>query len=800
MTIFDFNKDWMFNKEGSEDIQKVTLPHDAMIHEDRGQSSPGGSAVGFFMPGKYRYVKIFEKPKGWDGLTVLLAFGGVYRKAEVFVNGQKAAYQSYGYTSFEVDITDYLKDGENSILVTADNSKMPNSRWYTGAGIYRPVYAVVGYSSNHINFEGVRVSTLEYSPAKIRVQTNAVHTKDVTVKVEVSDLYKDEIYTAEGEDVEIEMPGAKLWSDKSPNLYRASVQLVDKDDRVLDSDTTLFGIRKVEWSTKGFFVNGEETLLRGGCVHHDNGILGACEYQEAANRKVRILKENGFNAIRSAHNPISREMLNACDRFGMYVMDETFDMWYRPKTRYDYSWEFETYWKEDVKAVVKKDFSHPSVIMYSIGNEVSEPASEMGVEYAKAQRDLFHELDPSRPVTAGANLLILGAGGLGIDVMATAGDATGKTTGGEELPSSAVGDFTSGSLLFNNLYQKAGPVMNYMPAIPFIDKVISPFLDSLDIAGYNYGRGRYELEGKQHPNRIVVGSETLPQEIGKNWEKVKELPYVIGDFMWTGWDYIGEAGFGAWNYDKSSIIDIKYPWLLNGSGAVDITGHPGCAAGLASVVWRMTDTPFVGVRPINHMGTLSASMWRGSNAVDSWSWRGCDYMSATVEVYTSGAFVRLIMNGEPVGIKRVHDYKAVFNIRYEPGTLSAVCYDQTFREYSGKTLQSAEGPISIHIDSEREAALPGEVVFAEITLQGENGVVESNDDTRLRVTVENCELLGFGSAEPETTERYDSGVFTTQYGRALACVRMGEKGSAIIYAEPDCVDPKEGVKKVIRIL
>jgi hypothetical protein len=307
------------------------------------------------------------------------------------------------------------------------------------------------------------------------------------------------------------------------------------------------------------------------------------------------------------------------------------------------------------------------------------------------------------------------------------------------------------------------------------DDTTSPFLDLLDIAGYNYASGRYALEAKAHPNRIIVGTETFCHEIAKNWKMVKKHPYLIGDFMWAAWDYLGEAGVGAWSYAADAKMFFKpYPWLLAGSGAIDILGNPGAEAAYAAVVWGIRATPYIGVRPMNHSGTLSKSAWRGTNAIESWSWRGCENRKATVEVYANCAYIELRLNGEVIGRKKVKQYKAVFKVRYKPGTLTAAAIGVDDKEMFRSTLESSTGPLHISVLPETNV---GKLVYVNICITGENGIVESNADEKLTVSVEGGKLLAFGSANPRTEERYTDGSFTTFYGRALAVIAADDSAS-----------------------
>ncbi len=747
-----FNNGWFLGDKA------VTLPHDAQISEKRGADVSNGGH-GYFPGGLYSYEKTFTAPAEWEGKDILVEFEGVYKNATVSLNGKELCFHPYGYTGFFVELSDLISGGENTLTVVADNSKLPNSRWYSGSGIYRPVWLHV-CEKGGLRPESVKISTVSIDPAVIRIEA------PVSVKAEVDGI------TGEGTSFELTIPNAKLWSDETPTLYTAKITAGEGDSVEIP-----FGIRQITWSNKGLFLNGKETLLRGGCVHHDSGILGAATYAESEERRVRILKENGFNAIRSSHNPASKALLDACDRLGMYVMDETFDMWYNRKNPYDYGVDFNDWWERDTTAMVERDFNHPSVILYSIGNEVAEPFEQKGIDAGRKMVELCHKLDPTRPVTCGTNLMIIGRAAKGQGIYQ---DGEQKTGGGEGKKEK---EGQNASLMFNIMASFIGTGMNKGGNSKKVDELTTPFLDSLDIAGYNYGSGRYPLEEKAHPNRVVFGSETFPQDIWKNWQMVKKYPYLVGDFMWTSWDYLGEAGLGAWSYTGGMPFNRPYPWVLAGAGVIDILGIPDGSCKYASTVWGLEANPVIAVRPVNHPGVRpSKSVWRGTNAILSWSWANCKGNKAEVEVYSDQAQVELLLNGKCVGRKKIKECKAIFKVKYEPGTVMAVAYDASGRETGRSELRSADAPLKIAVRPEKAEVKPGEIVYVPVNIEGANGIVESNADRKLTITVEGGELLAFGSANPCTEEQYHSGSFTTYYGRALAVVRAGEAGSVKVSA------------------
>ena len=752
MKKISFNSGWSCNG------QAVTLPHDAQITEKRSAEASNGGH-GYFPGGVYTYEKVFTAPAEWEGKAIILEFEGVYKNAAVSLNGKQLTFRPYGYTNFFVELEDLKTGAENTLTVVADNSKLPNSRWYSGAGIYRPVWLYV-CEENGLRPQSVKISTVSIDPAVIHIHA------DVPVKAEAAGA------AGEGSDFDLTIRDAQLWSAENPHLYTAKITAGAGDEIEIP-----FGIRQITWSNKGLFINGKETLLRGGCVHHDSGILGAATYAESEERRVRILKENGFNAIRSSHNPASTAMLEACDRLGMYVMDETFDMWYNRKNPHDYGVDFNEWWERDTAAMVERDYNHPSVILYSIGNEVAEPAEAKGVETGRAMVDLCHRIDPTRPVTCGTNLMIISRAAKGQGIYQ---DGEQKTGGGKQKKEK---ENQNASLAFNIMASFVGSGMNKGGNSKKVDALTTPFLDSLDIAGYNYGSGRYPLEAKAHPDRVVFGSETFPQDIYKNWQMVKQFPYLVGDFMWTSWDYLGEAGIGAWSYSGGMPFNRPYPWLLAGAGVIDINGIPDASCKYAATVWGLEDKPVIGVRPVNHPGVRpSKSVWRGTNAMLSWSWAKCEGNKAIVEVYSDQPQVELFLNGQSLGKKKTKECKAIYKVKYAPGTLAAASYDAAGKETGRSELTSAAGPYAPVVRPEKSSAAPGEILYVPVNIEGTDGIVESNADRKLTVSVEGGELLAFGSANPCTEEQYHTGSFTTFYGRALAIVRAGDAGQVVVKA------------------
>lgn len=769
MEKMDFSQNWLFYKKGSEK-RHIHVPHDAMQYEQRASDNPSGAAGAFYAGGVYYYEKKIENVSALINKHVEILFEGIYKDAKVYLNGELLAVHAYGYTPFSVVLDGKLDEKkDNTIVVEVNNHEMPNSRWYTGSGIYRPVSLYVS-EKEHISLHGVRIKTLSIQPPKIMV---AVDHNGEEVEIAIKDGEKLLAVSKENKG-EIELPSAKFWDEDHPYLYDCYVK-IKKNGNVVDETVERFGIRLISWDTKGFYINGKSALLRGACVHHDNGILGARSYEASEERRVRILKEAGYNAIRSSHNPASEAMLRACDKYGVYVMDETWDVWYKAKNAYDYSRDFMEHYQDDIRTMIDRDYNHPSVVMYSISNEVSEPAQPQGLELAKKMIEMFHEVDDSRPVTGGMNLMIMSRSSAGNDIYQEGGGRK------EDNEKKAAG---MNSLMFNIMTSMIGSGMNKAANSKKADRVTSPVLDALDIAGYNYASGRYPKEGKEHPNRIIFGSETFPGDIVKNWEMVKKYPYLIGDFMWTGWDYLGEAGAGAWAYtDDAKGFEKPYPWLLADIGAIDILGDPTGELYLAQAAWGQLESPVIAVQPVNHPGVrILKSAWRASNGYHSWAWSGCEGNQAVVEIYGNGHLAELVLNGKVIGKKRIKNGRAVFKTKYIPGTVQANMYDVSGKLLGKDELSSTSGGLQMKLIPEVEAPAAGQPVYINLSICDKNGTIERNSDQKVTIKVEGGNLLAFGSANPRTEESYISGEFTTYYGKAQVVVLRETAGEMKVTA------------------
>ena len=759
----------------------VTLPHDAMLAEPRTALSAGGTNTGWYEGYDYEYQRTLTVPENELADTHILEFEGVYHNAEVWLNGQKAAFRPYGYTNFYVDCAPYLHAGENELRVIARNADQPNSRWYSGAGIYRPVQLWKARGA-HITLNGVKIRTLSLQPAIVEVRVNT--TAPGTVRLTVDDLPTVQ-QESDGEAVfTLTLDNARLWTPETPNLYTCRVSFAD------DEVTETFGVRKVEWGTDGFLLNGKRYIIQGACIHHDNGLLGAVCDPDAVARKVRLLKENGYNAIRSAHNPCSKALLAECDRQGMLVMDEYIDHWYIHKTEHDYVDYFNDWWRQDLTDMVEKDYNHPCVVLYSTGNEVSETAQKRGIALTKEMTDFLHGLDDSRPVTCGVNIFFnfLSSIGFGVYSDEKAKKEAERAEKAKQRGEKAAKKKAVGSQFFNNLAGLLGDeFMKRGATLHGCDVKTRDAFANMDIAGYNYGIYRYKHDLKKYPQRLILGSETFCNDAYKFRELAKQEPRLVGDFVWAGMDYLGEVMVGSWEYaDYAETFDGGPGWVSAGSGRIDLTGKPLGEALYTRVALEADNGPYIAVCPVNHTGDRhSPSAWKMTNAMPSWSWTGCEGRKANVEVYARAARVELVLNGHTVGSKTLkNDCLARFSIPYESGTLEAVSYDAADHEIGRCKLQSAGGTTRLTLDAEEPTVKPGHLCYIRLRYTDENGITKPLMRGNIQVQVRGGTLVGLGSACPFNKHSYLDSETDTYYGEALAIVRMGD-GDAMTIAASD---------------
>lgn len=748
-----FIQPWLFWKDGHEDSKEtVILPHDAMILETRNPDCPNGTATGFLPGGKYFYeTQLFGKPE-WAEQRVLLEFEGVYMDSSVLLNGEQVGRRLYGYSNFFVDISGKLRIGEeNTLRVIADNSQCPNSRWYSGSGIYRPVNLWVG-PRDGIEPESVKITTVSIEPAVIRVQS------PVGVSVTVDGI------NGEGTDFTLTIPDARLWSAETPNLYTAHVTHGE------DTEDIRFGIRTLAWDAKrGFQVNGETVKLRGGCVHHDHGILGAAAWDKAEYRRARTLKDLGYNAIRYSHNPAGKNFLDVCDELGLYVIDESFDQWKVPQSACDYALHFDAEWQRDVESMVSKDYNHPCVVMYCVGNEITDTGLPFGGAICKAICAKFKALDQSRPTMIAINSMLSTLAAM------KAKQAAEKKAESENVGSKEVNDIVA---LLPKIMASITP--------DSLEAIIHDCVEAVDIVGYNYGHNLYEGTHEKYPERVILSSETFPARMDSNWDKVMQNDYVIGDFHWTAWDYLGEAGVGLPVYGTSKAPFSKsYPAFTAACGSVDLTGCPESAAMYTAILWGACKEPYIGVRPVDHSGEEYAlGNWRMTDSVNSWTWPGCEGRTAEIEVFSPGCEVELLQDGVSLGRKALDHLKAQFEASYRPGTLTAICYDDKSAELSRSQLRTAGEAAMLAVLPEERRITAGDIVYVPIHVTDKDGKLNKSAQRRVQVKVDSVgKLLALGSACPDTEESYQSDSFLSDHGRVLAVVlSSGEPGTIRITA------------------
>ena len=700
-----FDSDWQFTRNGK--TINVNLPHDWDIYEASdpatGATKEGG---GWYPAGKGEYKKQFKVESGeWKNKRVMLHFEGVYQKAEVFVNGQKAGQHAYGYTPFTVDITQYLyKDKrDNEVVVKVDNSEQPNCRWYSGSGIYRHVWLVTK-KQRYIDEWSVKVTTPD------------IHTVNIKAEVVMEDGTRKPIEKT----IHVEQP--RLWSPDDPYLYHTTIEAEG------DVVPVTYGIRTIEYTAeKGFLLNGKPLKINGACLHHDDGVLGAMAFDAAEIRKVRLMKESGFNLIRTAHNPTTRAFLDACDSLGMLVIGEAFDGWRTAKNPYDYSTLIDSCYQEDIHAMVKRDRNHPSIICWSIGNEVIERKDIRVVTTARKLKQAILEEDNTRPVT---------------EALCAWDD-----------------DW----------------------------EIYDPHFEVLDIGGYNYMIHKHKSDHQRDPKRVMWQTESYPRDAFKNWKLVQEYPYIIGDIVWTGLDYLGESGIGR-NYYEGERPGEHWreggqpDWHGAYCGDVDITGYRKPISIYREMLWKEAyDGEFPSVlsiavkEPDGYHGKIHQTAWSVWPTWSSWNWSGWEGKPIDVEVYTKAKEVKLYLNDQLIGTKAVSEdteYKAVFTVPYEPGVLRA--------EASGMVilLGTAGEPASLRLTPDRRVITADGQDLSFITVEVVDKYGWPCPDAAIP-----CEasvkgegsLLAFASADLKDREPYTSSKVTTWKGRALLVVRSTEK-------------------------
>lgn len=795
MIKHSFNSNWQFSLcdntlagPGRNRAVSVTVPHDAEIGRPRDPQAPGGSSNGFFCAENCCYEKKFTLDTADADKNIWIEFEGVYHNSYIYINGAFAARQPYGYSRFFVDATRYVRLGtDNTIRVVVKNG-VASGRWYTGGGIYRDVHILIA-DRLHYRPEGIRLTTeeIEEDLAVVRVDAVVAYTgtgtRNIRLKTELLDkdgniAAQNEIPATIFEHSEnsyrqmLYVPAPHLWSDETPCLYRYRASILE-DGRVVDTEEGTFGIRKLQldpWN--GLRVNGKSVKLRGGCIHHDNGIIGSAEFAHAAQSRIRELKKAGYNAVRSAHNPMSPALLDACDKLGMYVMDEFADAWVTAKVDFDYGTEMPTWWKQDIHAMVEKDYNHPCVILYSIGNEISEAGNPIDIQWGKLLADEIRKLDDTRYVTNCINPLLCAMD----QFVALMKKLEAAEAGGE-------------STEINAVMNDHEAIASRFICSDAVSEVIAQANAQVDIIGYNYALPRYDIDHASDPNSIIVGAETYPKDLDINWERVMRDPYVIGDFSWTAWDYLGEAGIGKVRYNENGggMFYAPYPVKAAYCADFDLIGNRRPTSYWREIIWGLRKAPFLCVQPpVHHDDEKRLTNWIMTDAVRSWNFSGQEGKTVAVEVYTDAEEAELFVNGRSVGKKKVGEVKkaqVLFETVYEPGVVRVVAY-RGGKECGADEIVTAGAPKRILANADRSAvpADGSDICYVDISITDEHGRLNPEANTPVSIRAEGCGLVqGFGSADPESEENYYDFTARAFEGRLRAAIRAnGSKGEILV--------------------
>ncbi|SHI86904.1 beta-galactosidase [Dethiosulfatibacter aminovorans DSM 17477] len=786
-----FNENWVFGIGtgtsmdhlfgiGSDiEPKSVTLPHDAMILTER-KNSKEGASLGFYKGQNYNYTKEFELSEEDSDKVIWMEFEGVYQDAFVYVNESFVGRCNYGYGNYYLNLTDFVFFGKTNKIIVVVKNEGRSGRWYTGGGIYRDINIMMG-NQLYIACEGTKITPtdVEQDLAVINIETPLNH---IGAKL-VSCTVLHTIYDADGNMItsdkapitilgnenttlkqRLYVRKPKMWNTDTPYLYSCKT-IVTIGEEIIDEYETRFGIRKIQLDIDhGLRINGETIKLRGGCVHHDNGVVGTATFDRAEYRRVRKLKEAGFNALRSGAHPMSRAMLEACDELGLLVIDEFTDVFNNVKVDFDYGSRFDLFWEIDLMNMVKRDYNHPSVIMYSLGCENPQIANRIDKRLIKKMKDTVQSFDTTRYITNDVNMMLIV-----IENMA-------ELMANNPLDSKAE---------VNSTMNNFGEMLNMLSLDPRIDERLEEGVNELDVFGYNYALNRYEHDTEKYPNRILMATECTMLDLEKTWEYTNKYNHVLGDFCWSAWDYLGEAGVGRTDYEEFGELDFyaKWPWRLACSGAIDIIGDRKTISYWREMIWGRRMKPYIAVRdPKHYREKIYKTNWAWiSDAHANWTWKDCENKPVTIEVLSPAEEVELFLNGKSVGKKKTGEELtacAIFETLYEPGELKVV--DSNGEEF---VLRSAvdDTHIAVHVEGEKLKSGGCDVAFLEIGIVDHKGRLNAGAEKLVSIKVEGeGTLQGFGSAHPKSLENYYDVEFTTYRGRLLAVVRSGMNPGEIL--------------------
>lgn len=797
-----FDEEWKFLRDSVSDAEQpsfddsnwrsLDLPHDWTIEDLLGgtnseqigpfsKKSPGEFATGHTIGGIGWYRKHFTLDPADAGKSVSIQFDGIFNESDVWLNGKHIGFHPNGYTSFVYDLSPFLNPaGQPNLLAVRVKNVGKTCRWYSGSGIYRHVWLSVT-NPVHVSPWGVCVTTssiskesskvelnitIENSSGKneqIQILTNLVDyngksVAHLTTDVNIKAGYKSGF----GQELTVNLP--QLWSPASPSMYKAEVK-IKKGNQIIDAYSLKFGIRNISYSVeKGLQINGQSIKLRGGCMHQDNGILGSVAIDRAEERRVEIMKANGFNAIRCSHNLPSPKFLDVCDSLGMLVIDECFDTWTNPKVPQDYSLYFKEWWQKDLESMLMRDRNHPSVIMWSVGNELKERAYPDGLAITKQIIDVIHKYDVSRPTTEGIH-----------EYLASVGDVHPW-------------DYT-------------------IPAFALVD-----------IGGYNYPWRFMENDHKLFPNRLMMTTESFPVDMFDVWEQVNKHPWILGDFVWTGMDYLGESGIGHVSRENENCnyaagdFGRGWPWFVSGCGDIDINGFKKAQSYYRDVVWNRSKLEMLVQVPDSLERKQMISLWGWYDELPCWTWPGFDGKKITVDVYTRCTSVRLELNGKVIGEKKVTanynedkrtgDYNmkfipktqltAQFELPYEAGELKATGLIDG-KAVVSKILKTAGAPkkLVLTVDRNNVKADRNDLAYVTVEVADENGNIIPNADIPVTFTVEGeGELAAAGNASPNQMTSFRQPKCKLYQGKAIVILRpSGKSGNINLKAESSGLIP-----------
>lgn len=693
--------------------------------------SEGGRYTAYTLGGVGWYRKTFHISENELNRAFRIKFDGVYKETEVWFNGHKLPSNYSGYSPFEYDITEWIRPGADNVLAVRVRNGGLNSRWYAGSGIYRHVWLIksekifhddrytkmdvlrVDKKSSAINFvAGIKNITQDTTLLKWRVELEDNLGNQLAVQEKMINVFSGGSHQFS---IRFNIDSTKLWHPDDPTLYTIRSMLFS-GIKPMDGYENSLGIRRVEFSAeKGMLLNGEPIVLKGGNLHHDNGALGAKSFDEAEFRKVRLLKQAGYNAIWTAHNPASESLLKACDQLGMMVVEEAFDVWRKGKLAQDYHTIFDDVWKRDIKAMVLRDRNHPSVIMWSIGNDVEERFDPGINTFAALIKEEIHKYDTSRPVTAG---------------------------------------FGKSDLEWEHS---------------------DPFFSVLDVAGYNYNYEQYFVDRARKPHRIMVGSASYPNHAWEAWEAVLKYPYVVGDFVWSAFDYLGESALG-W-YSKENEPDLLYPWTTAYCGDFDIAGGLRPQGAYRKTLWQTKPELSLYIKnPKPFYEERTRMDWGWEDVVPSWTWPGYEKLFFEAIVYTNCEEVKLFSNGMEIATKQLSpamQNRVSFLLEYNPGTIVAIGINNKKTQITS-TLRTAEFPRVIHLKASKDEMVANgqDLVYVDVEIHDGNGVLNPNYKIPLNFELTGPgEIIGIGNGDPQNTESFQGPVKSTHQGRCQVIIR-----------------------------